>query len=80
MVGKTAALTGQVRVSDYLSVGLLSRLVPPSLVDEALTAHHVFSHDAATDVYLLMKETSIPIDLDSWHHACSVDRTSNLAQ
>lgn len=26
-------------MSDYLSVGLLSRLVPPSLVDEALTAH-----------------------------------------
>ena len=27
-------------MSDYLSVGLLSRLVPPSLVDEALTAHN----------------------------------------
>ena len=40
MAGKAAALTGQVRVSDYLSVGLLSRLVPPSLVDEALTAHN----------------------------------------
>lgn len=40
MAGKAAALTGQVRISDYLSVGLLSRLVPPSLVDEALTAHH----------------------------------------
>ena len=40
MAGKAAALTGQVRVSDYLSVGLLSRLVPPALVDDALTAHH----------------------------------------
>lgn len=40
MAGKAAALTGQVRVSDYLSVGLLSRLVPPSLVDAALTAHN----------------------------------------
>jgi len=40
MAGKAAALTGQVRVSDYLSVGLLARLVPPSLVDEALTAHN----------------------------------------
>ena len=38
MAGKAAELGG-VRVSDYLSVGLLSRLVPPSLVDEALTAH-----------------------------------------
>ena len=40
MAGKATALTGQVRISDYLSVGLLSRLVPPSLVDEALTAHN----------------------------------------
>jgi hypothetical protein len=40
MAGKAAELRGQVRVSDYLSVGLLSRLVPPSLVDEALTAHN----------------------------------------
>ena len=39
MAGKAAELGGQARVSDYLSVGLLSRLVPPSLVDEALTAH-----------------------------------------
>ena len=38
MVGKAAELGG-IRISDYLSVGLLSRLVPPSLVDEALTAH-----------------------------------------
>lgn len=40
MAGKAAELGGQARVSDYLSVGLLSRLVPPSLVDEALTAHN----------------------------------------
>ena len=40
MAGKAAALTGQVRVADYLSVGLLSRLVPPSLVDAALTEHN----------------------------------------
>ena len=39
MAGKAAELGGQARVSDYLSVGLLSRLVPPSLVDDALTAH-----------------------------------------
>ena len=39
MAGKAAILGGYVRVSDYLSVGLLSRLVPPALVDEALTAH-----------------------------------------
>ena len=38
MAGKSAEL-GEIRISDYLSVGLLSRLVPPSLVDEALTAH-----------------------------------------
>ena len=40
MAGKAAELGGQIRMSDYLSVGLLSRLVPPSLVDEALTAHN----------------------------------------
>lgn len=39
MAGKAAKLGDQVRLSDYLSIGLLSRLVPPSLVDEALTAH-----------------------------------------
>lgn len=39
MAGKVAELGGQVRVADYLSVGLLARLVPPSLVNEALTAH-----------------------------------------
>ncbi|MGH9565437.1 MAG: IS4 family transposase [Candidatus Angelobacter sp.] len=40
MAGKAAQLRGQVRVSDYLSVGLLSCLVPPSLVDAALRAHN----------------------------------------
>ena len=40
MAGKAAELRGQVRVSDYLSVGFRSCLVPPSLVDEALTAHN----------------------------------------
>src|SRR3989338_582004 len=39
MAGKAAELGGHVRISDYLSVGLLSRLVPPTLVDEALSAH-----------------------------------------
>ncbi len=39
MAWKAAELEGQVRLSDYLSIGLLSRLVPPSLVDEALTTH-----------------------------------------
>lgn len=40
---------------------------------------HVFSHDAATDTYVLIKETSIPIGLDSWRHACSIDRASDTA-
>lgn len=43
MAGKAAELGGRVRVADYLSIGLLSRLVPPSLVDEALTAHKCHS-------------------------------------
>jgi hypothetical protein len=34
MAGKAAILGGHARVSDYLSVGLLSRLVQPLLVDE----------------------------------------------
>lgn len=40
MSGKAAVLMGQIRVSDYLSVGLLARLVPPFMVNEALTAHN----------------------------------------
>jgi hypothetical protein len=47
MAGKAAELRGQVRVSDYLSVRLLSCLVPPSLVDEALTAHNRHSPNIA---------------------------------
>lgn len=43
MAGKVAKLDSGVRISDYLSVGLLSRLVPPSLVDEALTLHTRYS-------------------------------------
>lgn len=39
MAGKAAELGGPVRIADYLSIGLLARLVPPALVDEALTAH-----------------------------------------
>ncbi|MGH8591805.1 MAG: IS4 family transposase [Gammaproteobacteria bacterium] len=39
MAGKAAELGGPVRIADYLSLGLLARLVPPALVDEALTAH-----------------------------------------
>ncbi|MEO6697271.1 MAG: IS4 family transposase, partial [Gammaproteobacteria bacterium] len=58
MAGKAAELGG-VRVSDYLSVGLLSRLVPPALVDEALTAHDRHSKrqrdlPAHTVVYYVM--------------------------
>jgi hypothetical protein len=39
MAGKAQQLGGPVRVADYLSLGLLARLVPPSLVDQALTEH-----------------------------------------
>ena len=39
MAGKAQQLGGPVRVADYLSLGLLARLVPPSLVDHALTEH-----------------------------------------
>lgn len=39
MAGKLAALNGSVRIGDYLSIGLLARLVPPALVNEALVAH-----------------------------------------
>jgi len=39
MAGKTQELGGLIRVADYLSLGLLVWLVPPSLVDEALSAH-----------------------------------------
>lgn len=39
MAGKALELGGPIRVADYLSLGLLARLVPPSLVDQALSAH-----------------------------------------
>lgn len=39
MAGKALQLGGPVRVADYLSLGLLARLVPPHLVDQALTTH-----------------------------------------
>lgn len=39
MSGKALELGGPIRIADYLSLGLLARLVPPSLVDQALTEH-----------------------------------------
>lgn len=39
MAGKALELSGAIRIADYLSLGLLARLVPPSLVDQALTEH-----------------------------------------
>lgn len=39
MAGRALALGGPVRVADYLSLGLLARLVPPQMVDEALSKH-----------------------------------------
>lgn len=39
MAGKAQRLGGPIRIADYLSLGLLARLVPPSLVDQALTEH-----------------------------------------
>lgn len=39
MAGKALELGGPIRIADYLSLGLLARLVPPSLVDQALTEH-----------------------------------------
>ena len=39
MAGKALALGGPIRIADYLSLGLLARLVPPGLVDQALTEH-----------------------------------------
>ena len=39
MAGKACELGGPIRVADYLSLGLLARLVPPALVDRALTQH-----------------------------------------
>jgi hypothetical protein len=39
MAGKACELVGSIRIADYLSLGLLARLVPPALVDRALTKH-----------------------------------------
>lgn len=39
MSGKALELGGPIRIADYLSLGLLARLVPPDLVDRALTEH-----------------------------------------
>lgn len=39
MAGKTLELGGPIRIADYLSLGLLARLVPPSMVDQALSEH-----------------------------------------
>ncbi|MES2208556.1 MAG: IS4 family transposase [Pseudomonadota bacterium] len=39
MAGKAATLDSRIRIADYLSVGLLARLISPNLVDQALEAH-----------------------------------------
>jgi hypothetical protein len=39
VAGKACEQGGPIRIADYLSVGLLARLVPPALVDRALTKH-----------------------------------------
>lgn len=39
MAGKAQELGGPIRIADYLSLGLLARLVPPSLVHSALEKH-----------------------------------------
>ena len=39
MSGKPLTLGGPVRIADYLSVGLLARLVPPALINQSLTEH-----------------------------------------
>jgi len=39
MAGQPQTLPGPIRLADYLSVGLLARLIPPSLVDQTLTEH-----------------------------------------
>ncbi len=39
MAGKAQSLSGPLRIADYLSLGMLARLVPPSVVDAALTEH-----------------------------------------
>lgn len=39
MAGKASSLGGTIRIADYLSLGLLARLIPPARVDAALTEH-----------------------------------------
>lgn len=39
MAGKALELGGPIRLADYLSIGLLARLVPPDVVGHALTEH-----------------------------------------
>jgi len=39
MAGKALELGGPIRLADYLSMGLLARLVPPDVVNQALTKH-----------------------------------------
>jgi len=39
MAGKALELGGPIRLADYLSMGLLARLVPPDVVNHALTKH-----------------------------------------
>lgn len=39
---------------------------------------HVFSRNAGTDIHSLTTETSIPVELDSWHHGCSVSRSATV--
>ena len=39
MAGKAQSLSGPIRIADYLSLGMLARLVPPPLVDAALAEH-----------------------------------------
>ena len=39
MARQKASLDNKIRLSDYLSLGLLARLVPTSVVDDALSTH-----------------------------------------
>jgi len=39
MAGKALELGGPSRIADYLSLGLLARLVLPDVVNHALTVH-----------------------------------------
>ena len=39
MAGKALELGGPIRIADYLSLGLLARLVPPDVVNQSLTEH-----------------------------------------